>query len=111
MKFTFIESRVFTEGITALLSDEEFRQFQLTLAANPGAGDVIPGLGGLRKVRIAARSKGKRGGARVLYLLLPQSGVIYLIYVYSKGAMNDLSHDQKRQMRRLAEEIKSEFQQ
>lgn len=49
----FTEHPVFTRRITELLSDEEYRKFQADLAANPDAGDVIPGLGGLRKIRLA----------------------------------------------------------
>ena len=50
---TFTEHPVFTRRIMELLTDEEYREFQLELAANPESGDVIPGLGGLRKIRLA----------------------------------------------------------
>jgi mRNA-degrading endonuclease RelE of RelBE toxin-antitoxin system len=64
---TFVESPTFTRQINELLTDAEYAAFQQELAANPVAGDVIPGLGGLRKIRMAAKGKGKRGGARVIY--------------------------------------------
>ncbi|MEI6788377.1 MAG: hypothetical protein WCL49_07865, partial [bacterium] len=66
---TFTEHPVFTKRIMELLTDEEYREFQAKLAANPESGDVIPGLGGLRKIRLALPGRGKRGGARVLALL------------------------------------------
>ena len=62
-----IETSIFTKQITALLSDEQYGKFQCQLAANPGCGAVIKGGGGIRKIRVAAGSRGKRGGARVIY--------------------------------------------
>ena len=67
--FTFIEHPSFTKQIESLFSDEEYRRLQTDLAANPESGDVIPRLGGLRKLRWGAKGKGKRGGARIIYLL------------------------------------------
>jgi len=106
---TFIESPTFTKQITSLLADTEYAEFQQMPAANPAAGDVIPGLGGLRKVRMAAKGKGKRGGARVIYLLMIEPGIVYLFYVYSKGDMSDLTPDQKKRLRQSVEEIKDQF--
>ena len=64
---TFVETRVFTNRLPDLLGDEAFRRFQNELAVNPRKGSVMPGCGGLRKVRVEdeSRGKGKRGGARV----------------------------------------------
>jgi mRNA-degrading endonuclease RelE of RelBE toxin-antitoxin system len=75
---TFVESPAFTKQCTDLWSDAEYSAFQHLLAARPEVGDLIPGLGGLRKVRWSAKGRGKRGGARVIYLLLLQPGLIYL---------------------------------
>ena len=107
---TFTEHPVFTRRITELLTDEEYRTFQTGLAANPEAGDVIPGMGGLRKLRLALPGRGKRGGARVLYLLMVRAETIFLLYVFTKGEFADLPPDKRRVIRRLAEEIKKEFQ-
>lgn len=63
----FIETPVFTAQIKALVSDEDHAALQCELTADPEAGDVIAGTGGLRKIRMAAKGKGKRGGARVIY--------------------------------------------
>ena len=62
----FIETPVLTEDVRELLSDEEYRCFQLFLACVPQIGDVIQGTGGLRKVRWASGGKGKRSGVRVI---------------------------------------------
>ena len=108
---TFAEHPLFTRRITELLSDEEYRAFQSQLAANPGSGAVIPGLGGLRKGRMALPGQGKRGGARVLYLLFLRRETIFLLYVYTKGEFGDLPADKRRVVKTLVEEIKEEFAQ
>ena len=102
----FIEHPAFTRRITDLLSDEEYRAFQEELAANPEAGDLIPGLGGLRKVRLALPGRGKRGGARVLYLVVMRKATIYLLHVFTKGECEDLPPEKRRIIRGLVEEIK-----
>lgn len=106
---TFTEHPVFTRRITEFITDEEYREFQAYLAANPEAGDVIPGLGGLRKIRLALPGRGKRGGARVLYLLFVSAETVFLLHVFVKGEFEDLPPDKRRVIRRLVDEIKKEF--
>lgn len=60
------------------------------LAANPEAGDVIPGSGGCRKVRWARAGMGKRGGARVIYFNQLELGEIWLLMVYVKAKFDNL---------------------
>lgn len=100
----FIETSVFTRQVLELLTDEEYADFQSELAANPSAGDVIEGTGGLRKARVAAKGKGKRGGARVIYYHVNSAAQIRLLLIYVKGRKDDLSPDEKRILRRLNEE-------
>lgn len=107
---TFAEHSIFTRRVMELLSDEDYRAFQAELAANPEAGDVIPEMGGLRKVRLALPGRGKRGGARVLYLLFLRAETVFLLYVFTKGEFEDLPPDKRRVMRGLVEEIKKEFE-
>jgi hypothetical protein len=68
----------------------------------------MPGCGGLRKLRITdpGRGKGKRGGARVIYLHAPEANVFYLITVYSKDQNDDLSGEERRLYRRLVQVLK-----
>ena len=108
--FTFVESPSFTRQLADLWADAEYAAFQQFLAVNPERGDVIPGLGGLRKVRWAAKGRGKRGGARVIYLLLVQPGIIYLFHTYTKGDAIDLNPEQKKRLRAAVDEIKTQFQ-
>jgi hypothetical protein len=70
----------------------------------------MPGCGGLRKIRLAnpRRGKGKRGGARVIYLHVPEVNWIYLLDIYGKDEKEDLSAAEKKILKRLAEEFKQE---
>jgi hypothetical protein len=78
-----VESEVFTRNLLRVATDEDYRQFQIELARNPEAGDVILGLGGLRKIRmkLGSRGKGKRGGARVIYYWFGDDRIAFLTYL------------------------------
>ena len=97
----FIETPIFTQDCTALLSDHEYAAFQRELAANPTAGDVIPDTGGLRKFRVSAKGKGKRGGARVIYYYLHEADQIRLSLIYAKAKVEDLTPAQKKVLRTI----------
>jgi hypothetical protein len=101
-----IETSTFTRQITALLSDEEYGAFQSRLAANPGLGALIKGGGGVRKIRVAVGSRGKRGGARVIYYWAVRKNVILLLFAYAKNVSADLTPTQAAQ---LAKVVKEEF--
>jgi hypothetical protein len=86
----FIETSIFTNRITGLLTDEEYHSFQLDLMAAPTAGAVIRGGGGIRKIRFAAKGKGKSGGIRVIYYILKEDRV-FLLLAYPKNEQENLT--------------------
>jgi hypothetical protein len=97
----FIETPTFTALIAEYLEDDEYRALQSFLAGEPEAGDVIQGTGGFRKLRWAdrRRGKGKRGGLRVIYYYLMTDAQIWLMTLYDKGEVADLSAAEKRLLR------------
>ena len=101
-----IETSTFTKQITALLTDEEYGEFQSRLSANPQLGAVIKHGGGIRKVRVGVDSRGKSGGARVIYYWAVRRDVILLLFAYSKNVTADLTPKQITQLARL---VKEEF--
>jgi hypothetical protein len=101
-----IETSAFTRQITALLNDEEYGGFQLRITANPELGALIRGGGGIRKVRVAVGSRGKSGGARVIFYWAVRKDVILLLYAYPKNTVADLT---PKQVSRLAKVVKEEF--
>jgi putative transcriptional regulator len=110
MKKLFVETTAFTREITDRFDDGTYAQFQRELLRNPDCGAVMPGCGGLRKVRLAdpKRRKGKRGGARIIYLHVPEADWILLLDIYDKGDKEDLAPDEKKLLKCLAQEFKRE---
>ena len=108
MKATFCEVKGFTEALADYLPDRSFAEVQQELMENPDAGDVMPGCGGLRKFRVpdSRRRKGKRGGARIIYLYIPRARRFYLLDIYSKDEKADLAPNEKKYLRQLAENLK-----
>jgi len=98
-----VETRVFTARIADLLSHEDYRLLQLDLVRAPEAGRVIPGTGGLRKLRWGASGRGKRGGARVVYFWHPKSQCVLMLFAYSKNERSDLTPGQRRALRKVVE--------
>ena len=101
----FIEAPTFTAIVAGYLEDDEYRALQLFLAGDPEAGDVMPGTGGFRKLRWAdrRRGKGKRGGLRVIYYHLSADAQIWLMTLYDKDEMADLSAAEKRALKAALE--------
>ena len=100
----FIETPVFTRAVREHLSDEEYRSLQLALLLRPEQGSVIPGSGGLRKVRWRVRGRGKRGGIRVIYYWITAEDSIYMLFLYEKTAQSDLTPAQVKVLRGLVRE-------
>jgi hypothetical protein len=100
----FVETPVFTSAIKGLLADEEYRALQLALLLRPEQGAVIPGSGGLRKLRWAGRGHGKRGGLRVICVWYVTEEAFYMLFAYAKGAQADLTQAQVKALRLAVEE-------
>lgn len=91
-----IETPTFTKRADALLTVEERAELIRVLAENPRAGDVIPGMGGARKMRFAGAGKGKRSGLRVIWYVAGDETPILALLLYGKGDQVDMTSDQKR---------------
>ena len=102
--YSFRESKNFTKRLLALLSDEEYSEFQWRLLKFPDQGVVIPNGGGIRKVRFGAKGKGKSGGARMIYYLAIGNGEIFMLGIYAKNEKVDLSPAELKVLKNLVEE-------
>ncbi len=100
----FVETPVFTAAITRLTDEAAYRQLQIALMLRPEQGRVIPGSGGLRKVRWPGRGVGKRGGLRIIYYWSPAEAAFYMLYAYAKAEQGDLTVAQTRVLGRLVRE-------
>ncbi len=102
----FRETKAFSRRVAELLSDEDFRLLQVSLLLRPDQGSVIPGGGGLRKMRWALPGRGKSGGARIIYYWFAAESVIFLLSMYAKNEQADLSREQ---LKLLRQAVKAEF--
>ena len=99
----FIETTVFTKLVYDYLNDEEYTGLQHYLLNRPNAGNIIPGSGGVRKLRWAIEGRGKRGGIRVIYYWKVSEAEIWLITLYAKNEASTIS---PQILKKIAEEIK-----
>jgi hypothetical protein len=101
----FIETPIFTKLVSELLPDDDYRRIQLALVLRPEAGKIIPGSGGLRKLRWKIHGSGKRGGLRLIYFWDVQEDSIYMLLIYKKSKQDDLTPNQLKTLRNLVEEF------
>lgn len=102
--FAFVETPLFTRLVGEYLSDDEYLKLQQALAENPEAGPVIPGSGGVRKLRWAMPGRGKRGGLRVIYYLRSRKGLIWMLTLYPKNVAENIPAHVLRQIRQEVED-------
>jgi len=102
---TFVETKLFTKLVQEYLSDDEYAALQQSLIVNPEAGDVIPGSGGVRKLRWGVEGRGKRGGLRVIYFLRLRNDEVWMITLYAKNVADNIP---AKVLKKIREEIDAE---
>jgi hypothetical protein len=100
----FIETSLFTKLVYHYLSEEEYFGLQGFLVRHPETGKIVPGSGGVRKLRWGSAGKGKSGGVRVIYYYKKQDSEIWLLTIYGKNVMENIP---AHVLRQIAEEIKN----
>src|ERR1700733_15753872 len=113
MKRLFVHLHAFSDELDQLIEkrkllNEDFVNFERELMNNPKMGDVIPGLNGVRKVRLKSSCKGKRGGFRVDYLDIPEVEMLIFLVIYAKNEKEDLTQDEKKKISKKVLQIKDE---
>ncbi|MDQ6436047.1 type II toxin-antitoxin system RelE/ParE family toxin [Mesorhizobium sp. LHD-90] len=101
-----VRTRRYLKDIKRLaLTDLEIRTLEQEIAANPQAGAVVSGLGGIRKIRFGFGGRGKRGGGRAIYFLMLADDRAFMLFAYAKNEQEDLTQEQRRVALALIEEI------
>lgn len=101
----FIEASLFTRYVYTYLTEEEYLELQNYLLISPEAGDIVPGSGGVRKVRWVSAGTGKRGGVRVIYFFKKREDEIWLLTIYKKSETQTIpAHI----LKRIAKEIEND---
>jgi len=88
--FTFIESSIFARVLPLYLDDDEYSELQQYLIQNPETGEVVPGSGGVRKVRWARPGGGKRGGLRIIYFVRYRPNEFWMLTLYAKAKRENI---------------------
>lgn len=103
MKAVFVELPAFERHRANYLDDDDFQRLQDSLMLHPEAGDLIPGTGGLRKLRFAdaRRGKGKHGGLRVIYYWWDTGSQFWLFTLYDKDEVADLTPPQRKELKEM----------
>lgn len=106
-----MEFPAFRSEADDLFTREELDDLRTLLAFNPESGNLIPGTGGIRKLRcgVEKKHKGTRGGARVIYYFHSDVMPLALLAVYAKNEKIDLSADEKKVLRQLVNEYIETF--
>jgi hypothetical protein len=100
---TVVESPIFQKLWPRYWDEDERADFAAFIAANPDAGAVIRGSGGVRKVRWAREGSGKSSGVRVVYLTRNEAGEVYLLTLYAKSESGTISANTLKEIRRALE--------
>ena len=103
---TVAETPFFLKQADRLVSEEERKQIVDFIAFNPELGVVMPGTGGVRKIRVALPGRGKRGGARVVYYYHSERIPLYALMMFAKNETADLSQNEKKAIRALVRKLK-----
>ena len=97
--FEFIETPFFTKALSHYLEDDEYAKLQHYLNELPEAGAIVPGSGGVRKLRWGSEGRGKRGGLRVIYFLRSAREELWLLTIYGKNVREDIPAHLLRQIK------------
>lgn len=113
MERVVVQLHGFTRELDQLINSgkllsKDFEDFEWKLIHDPQMGDVIPGLNGLRKIRLKSSTKGKRGGFRVDYLDFQEEKMLMFLVIYSKNEKSDLSSEEKKKIASKVLQIKDE---
>ena len=106
--FEFIETPFFTKALDRYLDDDEYGELRTHLIKHPNSGKVVPGSGGVRKLRWAAEGRGKRGGLRVIYYLQLAHGHIWMLTLYGKNVSENIPAHVLRSMKEEIDNAKND---
>ncbi|HYN80443.1 MAG TPA: type II toxin-antitoxin system RelE/ParE family toxin [Gemmatimonadaceae bacterium] len=104
----FVRLKTFDRTVRGLLSDDDERDLEEDIAGNPKGAPVIAETGGVRKIRARIGQRGKRGGARVLYLYVEDIETVYLLWVFPKNVRENITKPEKKIIRGMVARLKEE---
>jgi mRNA-degrading endonuclease RelE of RelBE toxin-antitoxin system len=106
--FEFIETPLFTKILPRYLDDDDYAKLQNALNAQPEAGDLVPGAGGVRKMRWGVHGRGKRGGLRVIYYFRTARGQIWMLTLYAKNVRESIPAHVLKELKETIDDAKDD---
>lgn len=106
---TVIETQQFLKKAQSLMDDAERQALIVEIAQNPEAGDIIPRTGGVRKLRVAGKGRGKSGGHRLIYYYYNDKNPVLLFTIYGKNEKADLTGEEEKALYKIIQAIKKEM--
>lgn len=104
LAFGFRALPLFSSAAKNYLSEDQLGELQEYIANSPDMGDLIPGTGGVRKLRYAYDGLGKHGGLRVIYYIREHEHHIWLIAIYSKNTVENIKSSTLEAVRRAIDD-------
>jgi hypothetical protein len=102
---TIVELLTFLQDSKAFFNDDERAEVAAYIGQYPEAGDIMPGTGGVRKLRWGVEGRGKRAGVRVIYYYYNETIPVFLISVFAKNSKSNLSKAEVNAMKQLSNEL------
>lgn len=102
---TVVETPSYLKAAQAIFTEAECEDIVAMVASDPECGELMPGTGGFRKVRVGRGGMGKRGGARVIYILRNENSPVFLITAYPKNEKENLTKSERNELAKRADEI------
>jgi len=106
---TVVETQVYLRAASAIFTADERDAIVAMVSNNPDCGDLMPGTGGFRKVRVGRAGMGKRGGARVVYIVRHDDMPVFLITAYAKNDKGNLTMRERNELARMADELFAKY--
>ncbi len=106
---TVVETPRFLADAAGLFTDEEREAIVNRVATDPRCGVVVPGSEGIRKVRVGFGGRGKRGGARVIYLFGGEDVPVFLLAAFAKNEKDDLTGAERLTMAKTVKTILANY--
>lgn len=106
---TVAETASWEAATSGRLSEDEITDVISLIASDPKVGVLLEGTGGIRKVRIKAKGKGKSGGARVVYYFHNETFPVFLLTMFTKGQKANLTQRQRNALAKIAKQIVEEY--
>ncbi|MEQ9447971.1 MAG: type II toxin-antitoxin system RelE/ParE family toxin [Rhodospirillaceae bacterium] len=106
---TVVETRHFVRACKGRLADRQREDVIDAVATDPEIGDLLEGTGGVRKLRVAARGKGKSGGARVVYYYYNDTIPVFMLTVFGKNEKDNLTKSERNDLAKLVKSLRDAY--